>query len=66
MGFRVSVTGQNAKVPQAVPSLLAGAPGEHAVDAHAIQPFYTGLLAKNCGLGVAMAAEGDAVVVTAK
>jgi histidine phosphotransferase ChpT len=66
MGFRVSATGQNAKVPQAVPPLLAGTPADHAVDAHAIQPFYTGLLAKNCGLGVAMAAEGEAVVVTAK
>jgi histidine phosphotransferase ChpT len=66
MGFRVSATGQNAKVPQAVPPLLAGTPGDHGVDAHAIQPFYTGLLAKNCGLGVVMAAEGEAVVVTAK
>jgi histidine phosphotransferase ChpT len=66
MGFRVSATGQNAKVPQAVPPLLAGTPSDHGVDAHAIQPFYTGLLAKTCGLGVAMAAEGEAVVVTAK
>ena len=41
-------------------------PAEHPVDAHAIQPFYTGLLAKNCGLAVAMAAEGEAVVVTAR
>ena len=45
---------------------LAGQPADHAVDAHAIQPFYTGLLAKNCGLTVAMASEGDAVVVTAR
>jgi histidine phosphotransferase ChpT len=66
LGFRISVTGQNAKVPQAVPSLLAGTPAEHAVDAHAIQPFYTGLLAKDCGLGVAMAIEGEAVVVSAQ
>src|SRR6185312_3958348 len=66
MGFRVSATGQNAKIPQAIPPMLAGTPGDHPVDAHAIQPFYTGLLAKTCGLGVAMATEGDAVVVTAK
>jgi histidine phosphotransferase ChpT len=65
MGFRVSVTGPNAKVPQAVPALLSGESGEHAVDAHAIQPFYARLLAKNCGLNVAMASEGEAVVVTA-
>ena len=49
-----------------MPALLAGSPADHAVDAHAIQPFYTGLLAKNCGLTVAMAAEGEAIVVTAR
>jgi histidine phosphotransferase ChpT len=48
-----------------VPPLLAGTPGEHGVDAHAIQPFYTGLLAKSCGLGVAMTVEGDAVLLVA-
>jgi histidine phosphotransferase ChpT len=66
LGFRVSATGHNARIPSAVPALLAGAPDGHAVDAHAIQPFYTGLLAKECGLAVAMANEGDAVVVTAR
>ena len=52
MGFKVTATGTNAKVPQAIPPLLAGGSAEHPVDAHAIQPFYTGLLAKNCGLSV--------------
>jgi histidine phosphotransferase ChpT len=66
MGFRVSAVGTNAKIPQAIPPLLSGTPGEHGVDAHAIQPFYTGLLAKNCGLSVGMATDGDAVVVTAR
>jgi histidine phosphotransferase ChpT len=48
-----------------VPGLLAGQPPDHAVDAHAIQPFYTGLLARSCGLTIAMAMEGDRAVVTA-
>ena len=65
IGFKVTSTGTNAKVPQSIPPLLAGGSAEHPVDAHAIQPFYTSLLAKNCGLSVGMAAEGDAVVVTA-
>jgi histidine phosphotransferase ChpT len=64
-GFRVSATGPNAKVPPTVPPLLAGVPPGHVVDAHAIQPFYTGLLARSCGLAVGMASEGDAIVVTA-
>ena len=65
IGFKLSVTGTNAKIPQAIPPLLGGTP-EHAIDAHAIQPFYTQMLAKNCGLSVAMAVEGEAVVITAK
>jgi histidine phosphotransferase ChpT len=65
MGFKLSVTGTNAKIPQAIPPLLGGTP-DHAIDAHAIQPFYTGMLAKNCGLSVSMAPEGEAIVVAAK
>ena len=65
IGFKLSVTGTNAKIPQAIPPLLGGTP-EHAIDAHAIQPFYTQMLAKNCGLSVSMAPEGDAIVVAAR
>jgi histidine phosphotransferase ChpT len=43
--------------------LSAGPTG--SVDAHAVQPYYTRLLAQACGLNVGLAAEGDAVVVTA-
>jgi histidine phosphotransferase ChpT len=64
MGFRITATGLNARVTQAVPALLAGG-GGMTIDAHAIQPFYTGLLARSCGLNVTLAPEGDAVVVTA-
>jgi histidine phosphotransferase ChpT len=65
IGFKLSVTGTNAKIPQAIPPLLGGTP-DHAIDAHAIQPFYTQMLAKNCGLSVSMAPEGDAIVVAAR
>jgi histidine phosphotransferase ChpT len=63
MGFRITASGLNARVTQAVPALLAGG-GGMTIDAHAIQPFYTGLLARSCGLNVTLAPEGDAVVVT--
>ena len=66
MGFKVSASGMNARVPQAMPGLLTGEPNGHSVDAHAIQPFYAGLLARNCGLSVAFVNEGDAIVVTAQ
>jgi histidine phosphotransferase ChpT len=66
MGFRISATGSYAKVPQAVPELLAGGSHNGSVDAHAVQPYYTGLLARDCGLTVAAANEGDAIIVAAR
>ncbi len=65
MGFKVSATGTNAKVPPNAP-LLSGEMGEESLDAHRIQPFYAGLLAKACGLTTAMAMEGNAVVINAQ
>jgi histidine phosphotransferase ChpT len=67
MGFRISASGLNARVPQAIPTLLAGGTaGETTIDAHAIQPFYTGLLAKSCALAVTITVEADAIVVAAR
>jgi histidine phosphotransferase ChpT len=62
-GFRLTSSGLNARVPPAVPGLLAGNSEHGTIDAHAIQPFYTGLLAKACGVGVNLTPEGDGVVV---
>jgi histidine phosphotransferase ChpT len=63
-GFRVGAAGLNARMPQSIADLLSsGHTG--LVDAHAVQPYYTRLLAQNCGLNVVLAPEGDAVVVTA-
>jgi histidine phosphotransferase ChpT len=66
LGFQVTASGLNARIPQAIPPLLAGTPAEHGVDAHAIQPFFTGLLARSCGMAVAIVAEADKIVVTAR
>jgi histidine phosphotransferase ChpT len=63
-GFRVAARGLNARMPQNIADLLSG---ERAgsIDAHAVQPYYTRLLAQACGLNVVLAPDGDAVVVTA-
>jgi histidine phosphotransferase ChpT len=63
-GFRVAATGLNVRMPQNIADLLSSGP-IGSVDAHAVQPYYTRLLAQACGLSVVLAAEGDAVVVTA-
>jgi histidine phosphotransferase ChpT len=64
LGFRVAASGLNARMPQNIADLLSSA-HLSIVDAHAVQPYYTRLLAQSCGLSVKLAPEGDAVVVTA-
>jgi len=64
-GFRITASGLNARLTASVRDLLDGR-SAHAVDAHAIQPVYTSILAKDCGLEIAAVAEGDAVIVTAR
>jgi histidine phosphotransferase ChpT len=64
ISFRVTATGLNARLPQNIISLLDTT---HAgpIDAHAVQPYYTRLLADACGMKVSLVAEGDAMVVSA-
>ncbi len=57
MGFRIAASGLNARIPQGVIALLQGTSENGSVDAHAIQPFYAGLLARACGLEVSLKAE---------
>jgi histidine phosphotransferase ChpT len=64
-GFRITTSGLNARVPQAVPILLEGSSENGSIDAHAIQPFYAGLLARACGLKVELKAEGEGVLLLA-
>ena len=66
MGFKITASGLNARIPPRCPALVAGETAENPVDAHAIQPFYTGLLARACGMSVTLAPEGEAIVLTAR
>jgi histidine phosphotransferase ChpT len=45
--------------------LLAGSPTQ-TVDAHAIQPLYAGILARDCGLTLSTGGEAGTVVLTAR
>ena len=65
IGFCITASGLNARVNQVTMDLLVGSPTQ-GVDAHGIQPFYTGILARDCGLAVTAASEGETVVVTAR
>jgi histidine phosphotransferase ChpT len=66
MGFKITSSGTNARIAATVPGLVAGESGDNPVDAHAIQPFYTGLLARACGMTVTLAPEGESIVLTAR
>jgi len=66
LGFRVNAAGVNAKIPPAVPVLLTAEAGPEALDAHRIQPFYAGLLARACGVKATMTMDGEVVVVAAQ
>jgi histidine phosphotransferase ChpT len=63
MRFRVTAAGLNARVPQNIVALLGASTA--AVDAHAVQPYYTRLLAQACGLTVTLVPEGETVVISA-
>jgi histidine phosphotransferase ChpT len=63
MSFRVTAAGLNARVQQNIADQLSS--GSSAVDAHAVQPYYTRLLAQACGLKVTLVPEGEAVIISA-
>jgi histidine phosphotransferase ChpT len=63
-GLRIRAAGLNARLPQNIADQLAGT-HQGAIDAHAVQPYYTRLLAQACGLRASLSMDGDAVIVSA-
>jgi histidine phosphotransferase ChpT len=64
-GFVVTASGLNARLSAGTAELLAGSPAQ-AVDAHAIQPLYAGILARDCGFVLSAGGEVGTVVLTAR
>jgi histidine phosphotransferase ChpT len=64
MGFQLTAQGPYAKVQAAVEALLTQEPVE-AIDAHAIQPHFTSILARGAGLKLSLTNEPERVVLTA-
>ncbi len=62
---RVEAKGPNAKLASHVPHLLGGEPENDTVDAHGIQAFYTGLIAKACGMALQVSTAPEEVVLEA-
>jgi histidine phosphotransferase ChpT len=51
-GLRVAIKGANPRLQPHFAELLAGDLTEAKVDAHSIQPYFAGLVARECGLAV--------------
>ena len=64
INFRITAAGLNARVPQNIVDLLSAA-SSNSVDAHAVQPHYTRLLAEACGLNVTLTLDGEKVIIAA-
>jgi histidine phosphotransferase ChpT len=62
---KVEATGTHIRVAHGVAALLSGQAESGSVDAHAIQPFFTYLVAQSAGLDVALTQESDRVVIEA-
>ena len=64
LSFVLRCSGPKARVPSEFLEMLNGQL-EGEMSAHAVQPYYTILLAKECGLSLSARAEGEDVVLEA-
>jgi len=63
--FVLHSVGPNARIPAAFESLVPGDIAGIAIDAQAVQAYYTGALARDCGMSITAVLDDDGVVVTA-
>lgn len=62
----IEAKGLNARLAKGAAALIAGEPESGAIDAHTIQPFFAGVVARACGMRVAVEAEADVVRLRAR
>lgn len=63
--FVLACTGTNARIPAGIEALSGGTVPEGGLDAHSVQPFYAGMLARDCGLAIRFVLDGDTATLTA-
>jgi histidine phosphotransferase ChpT len=62
--FTIAAKGINARIPPHSQALLRGEPENDNVDAHGIQIFYAGLVARAANMGVELSLDGDTVTIS--
>jgi histidine phosphotransferase ChpT len=65
LSIRISAAGSYARLSQGAASVISGSEPE-TIDGHSIQPYYTTLLARDCGLTIEATTAPDSVTLTAK
>ncbi len=66
LALRVASRGANPRLASGVVGLLAGQPESGVVDAHTIQPYYAGLVARECGMDVEVTPSPEGVTLSAR
>ncbi len=64
--FTITATGKNARIPPHAEALLAGEPEGDSVDAHGIQFYYAGLIARAANMQVTLDIEGETLKISAE
>lgn len=64
--LKVASAGTHVRLASTIKDLLAGEPESGTVDAHGIQAFYTGLVARTSNMTISVEAAPEGVVIEAK
>jgi histidine phosphotransferase ChpT len=63
--YTIRAKGLNARIPAHAEELLAGKSESGTVDAHGIQVYYAGEVARAAGMSIAFSIDGDEVTIRA-
>lgn len=64
--FVLRSAGKSARIPGAFENLVPGNIADLEIDAQSVQGYYTGALARSCGMAVAARLDGEDVVIEAQ
>ncbi len=64
--FEINAKGSHARIPPHVEDLIAGVSENGSIDAHGVQPFYTGLVARAAGMAIRFTIQDDTVTIVAE
>ena len=64
--FTLTANGPMVRVPAKFLELHSGVKSDEPIDAHAVQPYYTLLLAREAGMAISIRATAEEIVLTAQ